>query len=76
VSETLVAPRPHRRPALVARLTRRNLAPGTYRLTIRLPRSYAKTLKRKHHLSLLLKVTVTGASGRQVSFTRRVTLRG
>jgi hypothetical protein len=75
LNETLLAPRPRRRPAFVANLTRRNLAPGTYRLTIRLPGSYVRTLKRKHQLSLLLKVTVTGASGRRISFTRHVTLR-
>lgn len=61
---------------VVARLARQGLGPGAHRLVLRLPHAYQMRLKRKHHLSLVLKLAATSASGQRDSLSRRVTLRG
>lgn len=66
--------RSHHRPAPVVRLTLRHLAPGRHTLLIRLPSSYTQPPSRHYHLSLMLKLKLTTASGRHASLARRVTL--
>ena len=61
---------------VVARLIRQGLGPGAHRLVLRLPRADRARLKRKHHLSLVLKLAVTSASGQRMSLSRHVTLSG
>lgn len=61
---------PHR----IVRQTRHNLAPGSYHLLMKLPKRYRQMLAATHSLSLLLKITVVGASGSQQTITRHVTI--
>ena len=59
-------------PVTIVRLF--NLAAGPRQLTIRLPESWGKTLKRLRHLSLLLNLNVVSQAGEQASNSRRVSL--
>lgn len=61
---------------VVTRLVRQGLGPGAHALVLHLPHAYQTRLKRKHHLSLVLKLVATTASGQRTSLSRRVTLSG
>lgn len=61
---------------VVTRLVRQGLGVGTHPLVLRLPHAYQTRLKRKHHLSLVLRLVATSASGQRTSLSRRVTLSG
>ena len=51
-----------------------NLAAGPHQLTIRLPASWSRKLKRLHHLSLQLNLNVVSQAGAQATNSRRVSL--
>jgi hypothetical protein len=58
----------------IAAIRRAPLAPGTHRYKLKLTSAYQRLLKARHKLSLVVQVTVHGASGSQETFRRRVTL--
>jgi hypothetical protein len=67
---------PGQRPRFVARLMQQNLAVGSHRFSLPLSAGYRARLKRRHHLSLLLKLTVATSAGQHLAVSRRVTLTG
>jgi hypothetical protein len=75
MTSTLFAVHRGRRDAFVASSTRHPVSARTYKVRIRLSASYRHTLKLRHHLSLVLKTTITTASGHRLAYTRRVTLK-
>jgi hypothetical protein len=64
------------RRSYVAGVVRRHVGPGTVRLSLALPASDRHALKVRHHILLLLDLTITAASGRHAEYERRVTLSG
>jgi hypothetical protein len=67
---------PGQRPRFVARLVQQNLAAGSHRFSLSLSAGYRARLKRRHPLSLLLKLTLATASGQHLAVSRPVTLTG
>jgi hypothetical protein len=67
--------RPSARSRTVATRVLHGLRVGKHRVTVRLPAALRRKLLRGVRLSLLVRITVTGTSGRRSTFTRRVTLR-
>jgi hypothetical protein len=70
---TLSHGKPH---ALLAVVNRIRTRAGRHRLSLRLPPAYRTMLRRRHHLSMLLQVTVWPTTGRQLKYSRRVALSG
>jgi len=64
------------RPRFVGRLEERDLAAGSHQLAIRLTPRYRRRLKRRHHLSLLLRLTARTASGQRATLSSRISLSG
>jgi hypothetical protein len=67
---------PGQRPRFVGRLGEYNLAAGFHQLAIRLTPGYRTRLKRRHHLSLLLRLTVSTASGQHATLASQLRLKG
>ena len=62
--------------ALVARISRRHLAAGRYRLALRLSPTFKTKLQRRHRLSLRLRIRVVSQAGLSRTYVQKVTLRG
>ena len=72
VRATLLAPRPGRRPAFIVRSSLTGVPAGSHRMTLGLTSAYRTVLKRKHRLSLVVKLLVESWAGERVTRTRRV----
>ena len=60
----------------VASSTRRLVRAGTFRLALRLPAAYRRTLKLQHRLSVVLDIAIVTSTGRRLRYSRPVTLTG
>jgi plastocyanin len=61
---------------VLGRLLRNGLAAGKLQFSVSLNRAGKRALRRRHRLSLTLRVTVTAPSGTKAALSRHVTLRG